>query len=264
MGVVKITFDGSSVSSKQDAVLNYFLCGGIQEGILKGIESEISCSVSNNYITFNSGYAQIYGRRIYVESNTQIYVALDSTKNGYVVLDINLSQNTAILNKIEVSSGWPSLVKENLLTDGNRYQMVLCKYSKTVSSITLQTYSKTMIPTPLSQAQSGYNNAVSYINDNYCIECKRYPTSTSGNTYKFDMTGINLSKTLVIVSLSDNVFIPYPAGFFSNHSISAQYYRWINTDYTLIQEWLPYNIVSLNTGTSYVSIKALYIYKFGN
>ena len=77
MGLVKITFDGSSVSSKQDADINYHVTGLVAAGIIRGLGKELQCSVSNNYITFKDGYVQIYGRRIYVEEGSSVYISLD-------------------------------------------------------------------------------------------------------------------------------------------------------------------------------------------
>ena len=37
MGVVKITFDGSNVSAKQDADINYHVTGLVPAGIIKGL-----------------------------------------------------------------------------------------------------------------------------------------------------------------------------------------------------------------------------------
>lgn len=56
MGLIKITFDGSSVSASQDAVLNHFLCGLIPAGILDGVGDGLTYTVSNNYISFTDGY----------------------------------------------------------------------------------------------------------------------------------------------------------------------------------------------------------------
>ena len=71
MGLVKITFDGSSVTSKRDADINHHLGGLVRAGIIEGLGNECQVSVSNNYITFRDGYVQIYGRRIYVEDGSQ-------------------------------------------------------------------------------------------------------------------------------------------------------------------------------------------------
>ena len=63
MALIKIAFDAASVSSKMDADINHFLTSGVS-GIFYGILGRCQASVSNNYIAFQSGYAQIYGRRI--------------------------------------------------------------------------------------------------------------------------------------------------------------------------------------------------------
>lgn len=140
MALQKITFDGSSVTSKKDADINHHLGGLVPAGIISGLGSECSVSVSNNYIRFQEGYVQVYGRRIYVEANSQVYISLDSTKYGYVVVEVNLASNNVSLKAVETTStSYPSLTQENLMTTGTLYQFPIAKYKKTTSSITLQT-----------------------------------------------------------------------------------------------------------------------------
>ena len=146
MALQKITFDGCSVTSKRDADLNYHISGCVPAGIISGLGNECSVSVSNNYITFQDGYVEIYGRRIYVEAGSQVYVSLDSTKYGYVVIEVNLSSNTATLKSIETtSSSYPSLTQQDLSRTGTLYQFPITKYKKTSSSITLQTFTPNYI-----------------------------------------------------------------------------------------------------------------------
>lgn len=138
MALQKITFDGASVTSKKDADLNHHLGGLIPAGIISGLGNECSVSVANNYITFQDGYVQVYGRRIYVEAGSQVYVSLDSTKYGYVVVEVNLSSNTVNLKTIETTStSYPTLTQQDLSKTGTLYQFPIAKYKKTTSSITL-------------------------------------------------------------------------------------------------------------------------------
>ena len=140
MALQKITFDGSSVTSKRDADINHHLGGLVRAGIIEGLGNECQVSVSNNYITFRDGYVQIYGRRIYVEDGSQVYISLDSTKYGYVVVEVNLSNNSVALKAVETSSSsYPNLTQQDLSTTGTLYQFPITKYKKTTSSITLDT-----------------------------------------------------------------------------------------------------------------------------
>lgn len=140
MGVVKITFDGSNVSAKQDADINYHVTGLVPAGIIKGLGDELKATTSNNYIFIQSGYVQIYGRRIYVEANSSVYISLDSTKYGYVVIQVDLSTNTVSLTKVENTSTYPTLTQQNLATSGTIYQMPIARYTKTTTSLTLDTW----------------------------------------------------------------------------------------------------------------------------
>jgi hypothetical protein len=134
MAVVKITFDGSSVGAKTDAEIYYFLLSN-EVGIFKGFKGGINYSFSNGKITFSDGYASIYGRLIYIENNTQVSVALDSSKKGYVVLGINTNTNDASLY-IKEKTSYPTLTTTNLLNSKGLYELVLCAYSKTRSLLT--------------------------------------------------------------------------------------------------------------------------------
>lgn len=166
MALQKITFDGSSVTSKKDADINHHLGGLVPAGIISGLGNECSVSVSNNYITFQDGYVQIYGRRIYVEANSQVYVSLDATKYGYVVIEVNLSNNTVSLKSVETtSSSYPSLTQQNLMTSGTLYQFPIAKYKKTTSSITLQSFTPTYIKCGLREAKLVKKSQTLYMED---------------------------------------------------------------------------------------------------
>lgn len=170
MALRKITFDGATVSSKDDADVNYHLFNLLPAGIIKGLGNGVSVSAGNNTITFGSGYIQIYGRRIYMEANTQVAVTLDGTKNGYVIVDLNLASNELTLVKIEVSSGWPSLIQNNLSTTVGRYQFPIAKYTKTATSLTLDvsfTNNRQMIK-PLDElVEEKYDEIYDWVERNY-------------------------------------------------------------------------------------------------
>ena len=155
MALQKITFDGSSVTSKRDADINHHLGGLVRAGIIEGLGNECQVSVSNNYITLRDGYVQIYGRRIYVEDGSQVYISLDSTKYGYVVVEVNLSSNSVALKAVETSSSsYPNLTQQDLSTTGTLYQFPIAKYKKTTSSITLDTgFTQIFIKPGLRQAK---------------------------------------------------------------------------------------------------------------
>lgn len=264
MAVVKITFDGSSVSAAEDAVINFFLCGEIIAGIFEGIGDDLSYSVSNNYITFDSGYVQIYGRRIYIEQGTQVYISLDSVKYGYVIVDVNLASNSVTLTKVESSSNYPTLIQESLFGSGTRYQFPIAKYSKSTTSITLQSFTRTMIPTALNQANSGYNRAVNYVQDNYKVRYLSYPASQSGSTYRYELTSHSISKCLIVVNVDENVLVTIPGTYIGGHSIFSIDYRISNTDHALVGEWLAGNILLLTTNSTSIKIESITLYQFGN
>lgn len=138
MGLVKITFDSASVTSKEDADLNHFLANN-QNGRVSGILNAVTPSTSNNYISFTSGYVQVYGRRIYVEAGTKIAISLDGTAYGYIYIAFDLTNNAVTLNKRESTSSYPTLTQEDLMNGGYLYELPIARYTKTSSSLTLDT-----------------------------------------------------------------------------------------------------------------------------
>ena len=234
MGLVKITFDGSSVSSKQDADINYHVTGLVAAGIIRGLGKELQCSVSNNYITFKDGYVQIYGRRIYVEEGSSVYISLDSTKNGYVVITVDLVNNTAILDKVETSSGFPTLVQENLHSGGRTYQMPLAKYSKNTTSIQLIDFEKTYIETPLSVAQSGYREAVSYVDTYFKAYNWKGSWYTNKTTlYLTEAQFLVYQDTMFVLHISCGVTVCVPGRFISALSNFTVDYTYGGSNYTI-------------------------------
>jgi hypothetical protein len=262
MGLIKITFDGSSVSADQDASLNHHLVGLVPAGVIKGLGGQCAVSVSNNYITFQSGYVQIYGRRIFVEAGSQVYVALDSVKNGAVAVTVDLSANTATLQRLESSTS-VTLVQENLLNGGKTYQFALCKYSKTTSSVTLDTsYSPNLIVPSnqlADQAISVFKSEVeekygySGINTAYITVSGKYRYITCSKSY--------VQKCDIAIKFLDSVcYIPGP-GLLQGSSFSASY-SILGTIYMLFAEWLSDGRLCITLADS--SHKIYYIYLFNH
>lgn len=213
MGLVKITFDGSSVSAKQDADINHYLGGLVPAGIIRGLGDELQITSSNNYIYFKSGYVQIYGRRIYVEPNSSVYISLDSTKYGYVVIQVNLSNNSVSLTKLETSSSsYPSLTQQNLLNGGTIYQMPIAKYSKTTTSLTIQPFDRPFIENALPIANQALAKANSLTLKHISVWKKTYDDSNANlSTINMNISKIPNEAILVFTFETDD---PWAYGAF--------------------------------------------------
>lgn len=233
MSLVKITFDGSNVTSRQDADINYHLTGLKAEGIIKGLGGELAVSVSNNYISFKSGYVQIYGRRIYVEEGSNVYVSLDSTKYGYVIIEVNLANNTANLTKVEGTS-YPTLTKENLHTTGTLYQMAIAKYSKTSTSLTVDsTFKPEYIETPLSVADSGYSRAITWVNNHYS---RYYLGGVKNYKVSYTLTAdqyASISDTVFMIVTTIGVIVPFPGALLFSGSSASVSFSYGSSTYTV-------------------------------
>lgn len=263
MALVKITFDGSSVSSKQDADINYHLTGLKADGVIRGLGGELAVSASNNYITFKSGYVQIYGRRLYVEEGSQVYISLDSIKNGYVIIQINLSNNTTTLTKVE-STSFPTLTQQNLHNNGTIYQMAIAKYSKTTTSLTLDsTFKPNYIETPLSVASSGYQDAVKYVDNRYGFYAKKnYGTSNKCTIYLYEDEYNTYNSTIFFVKLSVGILVAIPGNGSSGMSNVTVDYVYGGANHTLVLGVSSSEkalIFTCNTTSHYV--KKVYAYR---
>lgn len=186
MGLVKITFDSASVTSKEDADINHFLANK-QNGRISGILNAVTPSTSNNYISFTSGYVQVYGRRAFVESGTKIAVSLDGNAYGYVCIRFDLANNAVSLNKKESASGYPTLTQEDLMNGGYVYELPIARYTKTSSSLTLDTgYSAPYIKSAEAIADDRVDSMAIQMASKYGTVYQAIGTLDYGTTYKFN------------------------------------------------------------------------------
>ena len=233
MGLVKITFDGSSVTSKQDADFNFHFADCKPAGVMKGLGGDCAFSTSNNYIYFQSGYIEVYGRRIYVENNTSIYITLDSTKYGYVCVTVDLDSNSVTLEKIENGTTYPTLTQENLHTGGTKYQFPICKYTKTTSSLTLDPdFHPEYVDTVAKRLEAHKLDVLNTVAQNYGPLYQRTYSSKSGNNYIFaSITSLNASSS-VISCYVGGTFVVFSSDNASG-SGGVVYYRYLGVDKTL-------------------------------
>ncbi len=255
MALRKITFDGATVSSKDDADINYHLFDLVPAGIIKGLGSEVSVSAGNNTIIFGSGYIQIYGRRIYMEANTQIGVTLDSSKNGYIVVEVNLATNTLELKRLEQTYGWPSLTQNNLSTTNGRYQFPIAKYTKTATSLSLDsafTQSRPKIDT-LSNMVNEKSAAIRTELLNRFRRVTVQPIDPWGTVKKYNISDFPypLEECLIHVRLGWFATFVFSGGFAKGSSMSSLRYRYAGSDYYLTIEYTGSQIYLYSNNTSH-------------
>jgi hypothetical protein len=257
MGLQKITFEGGNVTAKIDSDLYHFLFSS-DVGILKGLKSECSFTLANNTITFSDGYVSIYGRIIYMENLTTIGITPDSSKYGYVVLGVHSSSNTVSLYLKEQVGGYPSLTMTNLLLTDGLYELVLCAYTKTTTSVTLTSYTRKMI--------SNDKGRVDSLDDeifNHYLPVRKQLTLVSAGTYRFSGTNsTELSQAILYVTINNHTVITFPGEQMflfigSNTSIS---YRYASGDYSLSVVY-ENGIVTLTTGNTTHNITSVFMKK---
>jgi hypothetical protein len=257
MGLQKITFEGGNVTSKIDSDLYHFLFSS-DIGILKGLKNECSYTLANNTITFSDGYVSVYGRIIYIENQTTIGVTPDSSKYGYVVLGVNTSTNSVSLYLKEQSGSYPSLTRTNLNTSEGLYELVLCTYSKTTTSVTLGNYSRLLI----NNNRTKIDGLETEIINRYLPKRESLNQVTSG-TYTFSGTSsTELRDSIIYITINNTTVVTFPgeAMFLfvgSNTSIS---YRYGNADYSLSVVY-ENGVVTLTTGSTLHNITSVFMKK---
>ncbi len=258
MGVKKITFEGGNVTSKIDADIYHHLFSG-RNGILQNLKEDCRYSLANNTITFGDGYISIYGRLIYIEKLTTIGVTPDSSKSGYVVLGVNTQTDTVSLYLKEQAGGYPSLTQTNLLTSTGLYEFPLCAYTKTTTSVSLQSY---FVRDYISKDVVYADNIKTELHERY-LPYTRGVTKVSNGVYSVSGTGsYELSQVIVYVVISSNTIVTFPGdilfiGVGSNKTVS---YRYGNADFSLGVAYKD-GVLTLTCGSTVHEVTRVYMKK---
>lgn len=257
MGLQKITFEGGNVTSKVDSDLYHFLFSS-DVGILKGLKSEVSYTLANNTITLSDGYVSVFGRIIYIENQTTIGVTPDSSKFGYVILGVNTTDNTVSLYLKEQTGSYPSLTVNNLLTTDGLYELVLCAYTKTTTSVTLTNYSRMLI----SNDKARVDNLDNQIFNHY-LPVRKPLTLVNSGTYRFSGTNSEeLRESVLYVVINGTTVVTFPGEllFIVVGSNTAVSYRYASSDYSLGISY-ENGVVTLTTTNSTHKITSLFMKK---
>lgn len=123
----------ADIEAKQDAALYYYLSGYKKHEIFKGFGNEFDILVNGLNATLKSGGAMCYGHHLYADgSDTQ---QLPSNSTFYIVIRIDLTQpanNEANFTNVSL------LKQEDIINDGNIYDIPLFKVTTGVNAITKQ------------------------------------------------------------------------------------------------------------------------------
>ncbi len=259
MGLQKITFEGGNVSAKKDADLYYFLLSN-RIGILKGIKSGVPYTLANNTITFQDGYIAVYGRLIYVENNTSIQISPDSTKNGYVILGVDTNDNEVSIYLKEQTSGFPTLILNQLIQTDGLYEFPLASYSKTSTSVSLTpNFERPMI--------LSYSELISNIEVKMRSEFEprvKTPVLISPGVYRiFDTSSYELSRAILVVTIGNTNIITVPGAclFYQVGSSNSVTYSIYGTTYSLYLHYENY-VLTMTCGSTTHVINKVIIYKF--
>jgi len=259
MGVTKLTFDGALNSAKNDALFYYYILNK-QNGVFRGLGGNITPRVSNSQIIFTDGFVSAYGRRAYVENNTSITISLDSTKYGLVVLRINTSSNTAVLTKLEgTASAYPVPTQDDLATDDGIYDVVLCEYYKTASSLTIGVTKVSYIEldtTLISNAETRLTDKINAIQNGMKVKWFT-PSSTSSGRYTFNLSTYGTKSGIISFELCNNCF-SLALDLAKQTSGRTFYYRYLNSDYQ-VNVNASGNYVYITPGNTAHKIKGIYL-----
>ena len=258
MGIQKITFEGGNVTSKIDADLYHHLFSG-EVGILQHLKEECKHTLANNTITFSDGYIAIYGRVIYIENLTTIGVTPDSSKSGYVVLGVNTQTSEVTLYLKEQSGGYPTLTITNLLTGSGLYEFPLCAYTKTTTSVTINS---NFIRKYITKDSSKVDALKSELHDKYLPAPKGITKVTAGTYQMSGTSSSELIQSIIYIAISSNTLVTFPGdllfvGTGSNKTIS---YRYGNMDYSLGIAYQN-NILTLTCGNTTHVVTSIHLKK---
>lgn len=260
MAVVKLTFDGSLNTAKQDADFNHYIVSG-QIGIVKGLGGEVAATSSNGKITFSSGYVLAYGRKVYIEEGTSIDISMDSDANGYIVVCIDTSQNTVTIHTKEKVSGYPTLTQDNLLEGDGKYEVPICSYVKTTSSLSIGTkdvqYVKTseiLVDEAKSELTTKINSIQNGMKYSYMLA-----STYSNNIYKFTLSDEIKSKDCVLIHfyLANNIFT-VALNMLKGITGLSQNFRYLESDYSLSYEYSN-GILYIDISNTSLTLKGIYL-----
>lgn len=248
------------MSAKVDADLHHFLFSS-EIGILNGLKSSVGFTLANNTITFSDGYVVIYGRLMYIEPGTSVSVTPNASRMGYVVLGVNTNTNEASIYTKEQSGSYPSLITNNLLNSNGTYELVLCAYSKTTTSVTLNTFARRMIHAPnvkLTEQRLEIMNGLRYQ--------RKSLTKVSNGVFRFTVDGsqdIDSALVVAMVNLSTYVVIPGAMLFINTGSSTFVRYDYGSSSYSMLLNY-ENNIVTVTlSNTTIMSQRYSYIDKKG-
>lgn len=251
MAIRKITFDGSQVTSKDDADVYHHLFGLAPAGIIQGLYAEVALSAGNNQITLGKGVVAVYGRIVLIESNTQIAINLDSQKYGYVVLQVDLASNAVLITKLETSNNYPTLTQNNLHATNGLYQFPLARYTKTATSLTLDTsYQRPFIKTAPTHISELRTEMRSYVEANYGALTLTPYSSVGDQVTKYSLGSLDLEKCLFTVRLMCGVTLTFPGRLISSRSLTNVSYQYLMTNYYFVVEYTMGNVFLYSSSTS--------------
>ena len=259
MGAVKITFDGASVASRHDADLNDFIFS-VGTGVLAGSRSSVYYTLANNTITFQDGYVMVQGRLIYIENNTQVTITPNASRLGYVILNVNLTSNTVSIYTKEQASSYPSLIQNDLSSGQGQYEFVLCAYSKTTTSVTLNNQFKRET---LLNADSLVYNLENKIRTKQTPHVHS-PTYVSSGVYR--ISGYNSSdlyRAFIVIILGNGtvVNLPGPLIFEILGSYTSVNYTYNGSTYSMYVSYQNGNL-TLTCGSTTHTISRVIFYRF--
>lgn len=243
MAIRKITFDGSQVSSKDDADFYYHLLDLNKAGVIKGLYNNCTVTAGNNLLTVAKGVAAVYGRLILIESNSQVEITLDSSKFGCLVLQVNLGTNAISLFTKESSSSYPSLTQNNLHTSTGIYELPLARYLKTATSLTLDTTFKVPTIESLSTRFDALETSLkNYVEQNYGVKNLTALTPAGEVTAKYNVSSLDLNKAFFVVRLMNNMTITFSGRVIQSSSLTNISYLFTQISYYYVIEYTGGNM----------------------
>ena len=177
------------------------------------------------------------------------------------MVSIDTSQNKVTLHTKEKSSGCPALTQDNLLESDGKYELPICSYIKTSSSLIVSTVNVTYIKNAnliVEESKSVLTNKINQIQNGMKYSYMLAPT-TSKNVYSFKLTSEIIAKDCVLIHfyVANNIFT-VSLSMLKGITGLMQSFRYLGTDYSISYEYSNGTLIIDLSNTSF-TLKGIYL-----
>ena len=165
----------------------------------------------------------------------------------------------------EQAGTYPVLIENNLLLNNGIYELALCAYSKTTTSVTLNTAIRRIevnfYKNEIDTVKSDVLKEVNKLDVKYQYE-KLGLTKLSNGVFRVNIDYSRIASSLFVIVINNNITISVPGiSMFEEVGSEKSYtYNYLGTNYSLFLEYKT-STITLTCGSTSQFINYIYIYK---